>query len=309
MTAFPHRLAGHCGSGCLRDLLEFHGLDYGEGPLSEAAVFGLAGGLGAFYVSEVFYLVGRTGALERDVAPILGAGLEIRETDDPAEGWAWVRDAVDAEQPPMVWADIARLEYLRVRMTNTRHDVVVAGYDDTHALIADNDREELQRCSLASLAAARSSDGFPGPNRHRVFLYDWPDALPDRDTAVARGLARAIANMREDPSGIGALPGASGLAAIDAFAADYPGWTGEHLGLLSTLIVKAGTGGAMFRSLHAGFLREFGVTAAAQIYEELAAAWVELAAHARAGDHGAGVPLVARIQALEHAGVAAMEAA
>ena len=42
LSAFPHQLAGHCGSGALRDLLEFHGLDFGRGPLSEGAAFGLA---------------------------------------------------------------------------------------------------------------------------------------------------------------------------------------------------------------------------------------------------------------------------
>ncbi len=68
-------------------------------------------------------------------------------------------------------------------------------------------------------------------------------------------------------------------------------------------------GGAMFRSLHATFLGEFGFDAAGALYEELAATWVELAGHAREGDHAAGVPLVARIAELEHAGVVAMEAA
>jgi hypothetical protein len=33
VLSFPHRRAGHCGSGSLRDLLEFHGLDYGHGPV------------------------------------------------------------------------------------------------------------------------------------------------------------------------------------------------------------------------------------------------------------------------------------
>ena len=64
----------------------------------------------------------------------------------------------------------------------------------------------------------------------------------------------------------------------------------------------------MFRSLHAIFLREFGFSAAAAVYDELSAAWVELATCARAGDHVAGLPLVARIRDLEHTGVTAMEA-
>lgn len=324
---FPHRLAGHCGSGALRDLLEHRGLDYGDGPLSEGAVFGLAGGLGCYYgefpeLTPPFYLVGRTGDLERDIAPNLGAALDVRATDDPAEGWAWVRDELDAGRPTMVWADIAELEYLRVRMTNTRHDIVIAGYDEAEGIawVADNDRDELQRCSLASLAAARSSHGFPGPNRHTTFVYDWPAELPPPDVAAARGIRRAIENMRTEPESVGRLPGAMGLAAIDAFTDGYPEWPvrfgdrlGDALRVLRVLIVKAGTGGAMFRTLHAEFLRDFAglladdrFAAAADLYDELASAWVALAASAADGDHERGIEHARIIAALEHDGVAAM---
>ena len=327
---FPHRRAGHCGSGALRDLLEYHGLDYGRGPLSEGAVFGLAGGLGFLFLElpqlrPPVYLVGRTSNLERDVATHLGLDLELKQTDDPDEGWRWVRDEIDAGRPPMVWADIAELEYLRVRMSNTRHDILVIGYDDDTqtALIADNDREELQRCSFASLAAARSSSGFPGPNRHGTFVYGWPSRLRDPREAVEAALRRAVANMREGGESLADLPGAAGLEGVDRFAASYPSWPetfGDQLDAalsgLRVFIVKAGTGGAMFRSLHAEFLHDTaellgdgGLRDAAAVYDELVAAWVELARCAERRDHAAGVPLVARIAELEHAGVAAMDAA
>ena len=327
--AFPHRRAGHCGSGALRDLLEFHGLDYGRGPLSEGAVFGLAGGLGFFYVEvpdivPPIYLVGRTADLERDIASHLGIGLDLRRTEDPDEGWRWLRDELDAGRPTMVWADIAELEYLRVRMSNTRHDIVVVDYDEGEqvAFVADNDRDELQRCSLASLAAARGSSGFPGPNRHGTFFYDWPDRLRDPQAAVAVALDKAIENMRQEGDAPGGLQGGPGLEGIDRFAALYPEWPerfGDQLDRalsgLRVFIVKAGTGGAMFRSLHATFLHDAAALVGderleetAQLYDELAAAWVDLAACAERREHQPGVELVRRITELEHAGVAAMEA-
>jgi hypothetical protein len=271
------------------------------------------------------YLVGRTGELERDIADVLGASLDVRATDDPAEGWEWVAEEVDAGRPPMVWADIAKLDYLRVRLSNTRHDILVVGYDSEEgvAFIADNDRDELQRCALESLAAARNSDGFPGPNRHTTFLYSWPEELPEPAVAAERALRRAVLNMRGDPAAVGSMPGPSGLEAIDAFAAGYPRWpetfgagVAEALSGLSVFIVKAGTGGAMFRSLHQTFLAEFAellgsaeLRAAAAVYAELSETWVALAGRAREGDHAGGLPLVERIRSLEHAGVAAMEAA
>lgn len=325
---FPHRRAGHCGSGALRDLLEFHGLDFGEGPLSEASVFGLAGGLGFLFLEMVgaippIYLVGRTADLERDVADHLGIGLEVRATDDPEEGWRLVREQIDSGRPPMVWADIGHLDYLRVRMHNTRHDIVVAGYDEVEriAWIADNDRDELQRCDLDSLARARNSDAFPGPNQLTTFIYDWPERLRAPEDAARAAIRRAVANMRDGGESLAGLPGASGLEGVDRFAASYADWPqkfGDDLPQalkgLWVFIVKAGTGGAMFRSLHAGFLRDVGelledsaLLALARTYEELTAAWQSLATAAEQGDHAAGCEAVTAIRSLEHLGVSLME--
>lgn len=327
---YPHRLAGHCGSGALRDLLEFHGLDYGHGPLSEGAAFGLAGGLGFVYIElpemrPPIYLVGRMANLEEDIAGHLGFGLEKRATDDPDEGWELVKSEVDAGRPPMLWADIGHLDYLRVHMHNTRHDIVVVGYDEAAgvAYVADNDREEIQACSLESLAAARASEAFPGPARHTVFLYDWPESLGDLLPAVRAGVARATEHMRSPSS----YEGQAGLAGVERFAFAYGDWPvtfGENLVNalkgLRVFIVKAGTGGAMFRSLHAEFLRDFagllgddGLASAADAYEELTATYVALAgamegcaddplaAHEHARDH------VAAVARLEAEGVRRME--
>lgn len=327
-SPYPHQLAGHCGSGALRDLWEFHGLDYGDGPLSEGMAFGLAGGLGFFYVeaptvTPPLYLVGRTGSMERDVAAHVGARLDVRETSDAEEGWAWVRDEIDAERPPMVWADIAKLPYLRVQLQNTRHVLVVCGYDEDAgtALVADNDREELQECSLTDLAAARDSSGFPGPNRHTTFFYDWPEQLRPASEATVAALARSVTNMRGDPSTFG-LQGSNGLRAVDVFAEAYSLWPqrfGERLPdalrLLWVFIVKAGTGGAMFRSLHTEFLLEMAELLDADelrtlglVYGSLTSAWRQLADCAKAGDHAAGEPCVKTIRQLEHEGVRLMSA-
>ncbi|UJA21692.1 DUF4872 domain-containing protein [Thermoleophilia bacterium SCSIO 60948] len=293
---FPHRKAGHCGSGALRDLLEF--------------------------------LVGRTADLEIDVASHLGLPLDVRGTGDDRRAWAWVKEQVDAGTPPMVWADIGRLEDLRVRMHNRRHDVVVVDYDEREgvALVADNDREELQRCSLDSLAAARNSDGFPGPNRNRMFPYSFAGPLRPPREALQDAIARAVGNMRGDGGeALAGLAGQTGLAGADAFAAGYERWPatfGEDLPAamrgLRVFIVKAGTGGAMFRSLHATFLHDAAgllddaeLARIGAVYDELAETYGELARISESDDaalaHVAGVPAVAQIARLEADGVDRME--
>jgi Arc/MetJ family transcription regulator len=268
------------------------------------------------------YLVGRGGGLERGVCDHLGIELDLRRTDDGDEAWGWLRDELDAGRPTMVNADIQELDYLRVQLSNTMHDIVVTGYDpdDGVALIADNDREEIQRCSLDSLARARGSQGFPGPSRHATWVMRFPERLPEPREAVDRALRQAIANMRDQGEALASIGSGSGLDHIASFAESYGRWPelfGERLeGALRGLwvfIVKAGTGGAMFRSLQAEFLRESAelldddaIADAARVYTELTGEWLALADTVRAGDHDAGRPHVEAIARLEAAGVAAM---
>jgi hypothetical protein len=338
MRPFPHRMAGHCGSGAFRDLLEFHGLSwFGDRPMSEAMAFGLGGGLGCFFyelpeMDPPLYLVGRGGGLERGVCEHLEIDLDLRKTDDPDEAWTWLRAELDAGHPTMVNADIRELDYLRVKLSNTMHDIVVTDYDPDEgvALIADNDREELQRCSLESLQRARGSQGFPGPSHHATWVMRFPDALPDPRVAIERAVRRSAANMTEGAEGLAGLEPGCGLDHVERLAASYPEWPsrygdarlGKALGGLWVFIVKAGTGGAMFRSLQAGFLRESAellhdsaLAAAADVYDELASEWVALAdaaATARDGDpaaaHAAGAAHVEAIARLEREGAEAMAA-
>nr|WP_276508541.1 BtrH N-terminal domain-containing protein [Modestobacter muralis] len=120
------------------------------------------------------HLVGRGGDMESTCC--LDATVELRRTDNSALGWRWVRDELTAGRPVMVWADIAELPYLRVRLRMSRHDVVVVGYDDERqiAYVVDNDREDVQEVPCAALARARRSTGFPASTRHATFAVEWP---------------------------------------------------------------------------------------------------------------------------------------
>jgi len=287
--------------------------------------FGLGAGLGFAFVElgtldPPLYLVGRTADLERDICKHLGIGLDLLQTDDSAEGWAWLKAELDAGRPTMVWADIQHLEYLRVRLHMTMHDIVVTGYDEEAgvAFIADNDRDQIQKCSFAGLARARNSDSFPAPNRHATWVMDFPPALPDPAEAVVGAVRAAIRNMASGGTGVAGGEAGMGLRGVTSFRDSYRAWPerfGDRLDsvlkALRVFIVKAGTGGALFRSLHAEFLHDAGVLLAddgleapAAVYDELAATWVALS---NVGDHADGVALVERAVVLERDGVAAME--
>lgn len=302
---YPHRMAGHCGSGALRDLVEWAGLGW-DGAPDEGLVFGLGGGLAFMYLRDVkasppIYFVGRNANMELDFCERLGIATAREQTDDPDLGWRWVEDELAQGRPVMVHADIAELPYLRVRLSNTRHDIVITGYDKARgiAFVADNDRADIQEVPLDALQRARGSTGFPDPNRFATYRMRFPAALPDLLLAARMAAADAAANMR---SGTGTLfdPGVlptgsvtgSGLAGVKLFADDIRTWPDlmsepvlrTALKVLPVFVEKAGTGGGLFRRLQADFCRDVArltgndmFAAAATVAGECAQGWSNLA--------------------------------
>lgn len=320
IDGFDHLKSGHCGSGAFRDLLQFWGLSFTQQPLSEAMVFGLASGLGFSFFSTPeleppVYLLGRTAHLEHDICGRLGIGLDLKKTLDPHQGWASLRSELVAGRPTMIWADIMHLDYLNVRLHNTMHDVVVVGFDEEEgvAYLADNDREDIQKCSLGSLRTARNSTAFPGPNMNTIWAMTPPARLPEVEETIRGAVVAAIDNMH-----------GSGLGGVASVVESYPTWP-ETFGdrfeqcmrSLWIFIEKAGTGGGIFRKLHAKFLYESAellndpaLLNAGEVYSELAATWSQLAAVSREENteaaHEKGQDLIAKIGYMELAGVEAM---
>ncbi|CAB4895916.1 MAG: DUF4872 domain-containing protein [Actinobacteria bacterium] len=301
---YPHRGAGHCGSGALRDLLDWAGLGW-DGPPDEGLVFGLGGGLGFAYLRvpglvPPVYMVGRGGDLEVDLLARLGATVDLRRTDDRVLGWQWVRDELDAGRPVMVWADIAELPYLRVRLQMSRHDIVVIGYDDDEqvAYVVDNDREGVQSVPYEALARARSSQAFPEPTRHATFATTWPQHLPDLADVAADAFAASAESMRTGGADLvdrsllpeGSISG-TGLAGVQSLADDVGTWADmldettleSALRALPVFVEKAGTGGGLFRRLQAASCHDIATRtgsaasrAAGEAYDRCAQAWSEL---------------------------------
>lgn len=336
---FPHQRARHCASGALRGLLAHHALSYGNTPSSEAFIFGAGAGLD-FHVSEAadpdpwpqtppsVWIMGRSLDFERRFCRHAGIGLETVETDDPQEGWARVAAELDRGRFVMLRADLAELEYLDADLRNAHHVVVVLGDAGKpgRVLISDGECDDVIDCSISSLARARASRGFPTPTCHTAWLMRFPEELPQPERLVRRAIEVTVATMCDgdrDPRGTGEPVG---LAGVDAFAAGYADWPGRFdpllggaLRRLRVFIRAAGTGGALFRSLQAGFLEEATgllgddrLQGCAQRFDTLAAAWVALAASVRQGapeaGHAAGQPHVARICELEHQAVDSLAA-
>ena len=332
-TPFSHRVAEHAASGALRDLLEHHRLSYAPEPLSEGAIFGLSGALALRAritprALPAIDIEGRAASVERELCSHLAVTADWCTTDDPAEAWEQLRAELQAGRPALVRADRGELDYRDGGRHDTRHAIVVTSHDPEDGIVwvADQAFPEPQRCTLASLARARRSPGWPEPARHGLLrLRPASQRLGDPYAAVWAALQRTVGNMRTPPSSDHPHV-RSGLDAVDAVAAAWPQLPvmtgqrlGQTLGVLRFRIRDGGTGGALYRSLQARFLHDAAALLgsgqlgrAALICDDLSDAWRALAGALDIEDadvaHQVAAPWVRRVQQLEHRHVEALEA-
>lgn len=318
----------------MRDLLEHHGLSYAPEPLSEGAVFGLSGALDLrvrMVVDGVpaIDLEGRAGSLETDLCRHLGISGELCLTDDPQAGWQALQAELDAGHPTLVRADLRELDYRGGDRHDTRHAIVVIGYDTDAGIawVVDQGFPEPQRCSLAALARARASVWGAEPVRHAMLRLRPRRRLADPGDAITAALRRTLSSMRGG-NGLPAFPNVhSGLAAIDALAdgwSQLPEMAGPRLGeTLAAMRFRirdgGGTGGALYRTLQARFLHEAAsllgapqLGRAALVCDDLADAWRAVAGASDDPDaklaHRIAGAWVQRVRALEHSHVEALDA-
>lgn len=256
----------------MRDLLRLYGHDY-----TEEMVFGLGVGVGFVYyhhpgMKPPVYVGGRIFNLEEHLCRHLGVGIQFVSGLDDERAWLEVKEMLDSGTPVMVHVDVYYLDYLRAKRHFSGHRVVLVGYDDEEgvAFVADNDRDEVQECTLANLAKARAAAYLPQPADNAFYRFDVPARLTPLDEAIKPALQKAVRyNIHLTPererfsrNGYSAVRGVAGLRELSSAMAGWPdSMDDETLSLLcKSLYVgveKGGTGyGGFFRRIYGRFLRE-----------------------------------------------------
>jgi hypothetical protein len=269
LTDYRHRTGEHCASTALRNLLSHHGTE-----MSEGMIFGLASGLGFFYLradamSPTRMFHGRTATLESDFGENTALDFVDRPEPDDDRAWQLLRDRLRAGEPVMLSTDTFYLGYHNTTSHFPGHRCVAVGYDDESetVLIADRKFDEYQRCSFEELRHSRNAPDYPMKCDNQ-----WGDfAKPVRfgrplDETIRIALRRNANEMlAPTPS---EMP--SGIPAMRELAREFPSWSGADDWSWAArfgyqVVVKRGAAGTFFRSLMSDFLRE-----AADLLPELA---------------------------------------
>jgi hypothetical protein len=262
VPGYVHTPGHHCGSTALRNLLAFHGVPN----LSEEMAFGLGAGACFYYVaiedaSPTRWFNGRTARLEENFSELTG---------------------VDSGRPALLLTDLYYLDHYGNSAHFPGHAVVLAGYDEEHALLSDTGFEELQRTRLENLDRARHSDHPAYPLAGHMFTASGPVTEEQLREAIPAAIERAARAMVEPE-----FRQFSGLDAVARLAAEAGGWPEAtedwqwcaRFGY--QVIERRGTGGGAFRLMYSRFLEEAGRDEA-PLAAGAAARWTELAGAFRA---------------------------
>lgn len=251
-ATYPAEKGVHCGSAALANLSRFYGNE-----IDEAMAFGLASGLGFTYTVRAEWTPSRVISLRAtpfeasffanvgvvwDWCPIKGERL-----------WEAVEGYLRASVPVLARCDLRHLPYYRTEVPFTGHAIVVLGYDRTADVVflADSEYRGVQTVPRAAYLASLRSDQPPLPTDE-----EWAPVFPFRIRDLAASGRRALRRN--------ALWGLRyGVPAMRAFAADLARWPTAAADQWRAwakysyeMIEYRGTGGAAFRPLYAGFLRQ-----------------------------------------------------
>jgi len=284
-----HKPGRHCASTALRDAVRFWGLDW-----DEALCFGLGRGLGAFYMensslSPSRWLMTRASGLEPQFFESLGIPFEWKRAEDAESAWEMTKKDINSGVPLLLHTDIYYIDYYNSGTHFNRHAVLMWGYDEEadEAYLSDTERRGLMTISLESLSRARSSEYPPGPVKFDYHPVARPEPATDLETAALDALRKGAFEMTGPGDG---YPFKIGLPALEELARNLPGWAEARDWKWSArfayqVIEKRGTGGAGFRKMFTGFVRQvedmhpdirpLGLSGK---MEEISRTWSELAA-------------------------------
>ena len=281
VPGFQHLPGNHCGSTALRNLLHHHGVE-----ISEELAFGLGAGPCFYYLtldgqSPSRFTNGRTGRLEENFLRLTGAPLRLRTAEDPEQAWRRAAETIDAGRPAILLTDLYHLDHYGNSAHFPGHAVVLTGYDEEAAYVADTGFEEIQRTSLEGLALARH-----GQHPYYPLSGEMLD-LPEGEEISIEGLRTAAPAAIEAAAALMLAPRLGeieGLPALRRFSAEVAAWPEAAADwrwcarFNYQVIERRGTGGGNFRAMYARFLAEVGREPEAVLASRAAELWSVLAA-------------------------------
>jgi len=261
---FPHKRSTHCETGCIKNILKFHGYE-----ISEAMIFGI--GSGYDFIHFPFPLFdGREIPVFRLLpVKIFSQFTERMKIDCTIKTFINKNKSMDAldsvlEQgiPTGVVTEVFDLPYFPLKGRRfSGHHIVIIGKEGDEYILSDTDmhfsEDTLNRIKADDLKKARFTKGFLSPRGKLFYINSVPDKL-DLEAGIIKGIKKTCYHMLAIP-----FPyfGVKGIKFLSQRMRKYDKIYGRKRALDNLLFQlqvseEGGTGGSGFRYLYSHFLRE-----------------------------------------------------
>jgi hypothetical protein len=267
IDGYEHRVASHCESGSVRNLLAHAGVE-----ASEPLIFGTGSGPAFYYLffakgPATFPLLGirnRPGAILGNVARLCGLGFSAREHPTTDEALARADELIDRGVPVVASVDMFYMKYLPafMRVHAPFHFIVLVGRGEGGYVVSDPYNEELGVLGVDDLRAAWATHARLGRDNFMAHVETVPDRI-DWPRVVVRAMRRTCRDMLLGPL-VRRLMFFAGIEGMRTYARKIRTWPDRYAGvdlregiLFNAVTFEAqGTGGGAFRLIYGAFLQQ-----------------------------------------------------
>ncbi len=247
----------HCASTGIRNIVNYHGIDW-----SEEICFGIGAGLGIWYIgapglspSRIVHV--RSEDLEAQFFNRLDCPFRWEQYGQPEESETALIRKLDSGIPVLLQTDIYYLPYYQSKTHFPGHVITVWGYNAKTKLfwVSDTEKKGLIGVPFPDLQKARYCSNGIFQSKGNLYAPETVALPSDIAAVIKRSVtdnSRALLESGTEYSGVSALEKwYSELAGWEDFS-DWQ-WTARFA---YQVIERRGTGGGGFRLLYSRFLDE-----------------------------------------------------
>jgi len=266
---YKHRVASHCESGSVRNLLSFEGFE-----ISEPMLFGIGSGVvfaymkmikgpGGFSITAIRLPMGK---IVENAGKKLGVKFYYNKLKTVDDAIKKLNALIDSGKPSAICVDMFYMNYLPpfMHVHAPFHFIVPVGREGDTYGISDPYYDGIGELNVESLKSAWETHALFAKDNFLAYIEEIPDPKSiDWKKIIIQSLKKQV-NMMVIPPVIKNILPIFGIEGIKFFAKEMLGWTKKYRGLAlregmlftPTILEEQGTGGGAFRMLYAAFLQE-----------------------------------------------------
>ncbi len=283
---YQHKVASHCESGTVRNLLNHAGIK-----VSEPMVFGIGSGPAFYYLffakgTSGFPLIGvrnPPGKILGNIKKLCKVDIRTKKFRSTDEAIKKANTLIDSNIPVAASVDMFYMKYLPafLHIHAPFHFIVLAGRDKESYAVSDPYFQGIGELTGENLRAAWETHAPLAKDNFMAYLDTEPASI-DWETAVVKGIHKTCRSMIL-PAGIKHLFSFVGVQGIKLYSKKMTEWPRKYRGVMlrEGILFNAvgfedqGTGGGAFRLMYGAFLQEVAAMFASREIGELADKMIE----------------------------------